>query len=228
MRGQNILASDNVMLSVFEVLISGSVHGIGFPINCKTNVRSPDKVLELWTSVATILSEARIFWPLIPGVKSYNLKYRIKNSGSAYSSPINNVTGSVHLSNLSNSTTYEYCFQTVCSTSNTSIYTATKTFTTLVNPCLTPNVNLFGTINKTSTSAKIYWAPVVDVLSYNVRYRKRNTGASYSSPIVTNDTSLVLSNLVQLTNYEFTVQSLCSLNSSSAISREISALTPAT
>ena len=43
-------------------------------------------------------------------------------------------------------------------------------------------------------------------------------GAAYSSPIVTNSTSLVLNNLQPSTNYEFTVQAVCSVNSLSSIS----------
>ncbi len=85
---------------------------------------------------------------------------------------------------------------------------------TVTTTCATPNLALFGTLNITSTSASPYWAAVSGALSYNVEYRIRNIGASYSSPLSTNVTSITLSNLQPSTNYEFIVQTVCSAGSS--------------
>ena len=124
----------------------------------------------------------------------------------------------MHLTNLLQSTTYEYTIQSVCPGNVNSVTSSSKSILTLANSCQTPNVNLFGATNKTATSAKIYWAPVTGDPTYNIKYRKRNAGVSYSSPIVTNDTSIVLTNLQPLTNYEFTVQSICAGNLQSSVS----------
>ena len=75
--------------------------------------------------------------------------------------------------------------------------------------CITPNENLFGNSNVTATTAEAFWVPVSGVQSYNVEYRIRNVGASYSSPIIADSASIVLINLQPSTNYEFIVQSNC-------------------
>lgn len=76
--------------------------------------------------------------------------------------------------------------------------------------CGTPNVSLFGTLNKTSNSAQPYWAAISGAISYNVQYRIRNVGASYSSSLNTVSPSITLTNLQPSTNYEFIVQAVCS------------------
>ena len=42
--------------------------------------------------------------------------------------------------------------------------------------CETPNVNLFGTRNATSSSMEVFWSPIIGASSYNVAYRVRNSG----------------------------------------------------
>jgi len=76
--------------------------------------------------------------------------------------------------------------------------------------CAVPNVGLFTTTNKTATSAQVGWSSVAGALSYNVQYRIRNVGASYSVAISTNNNYLILNNLTPSTNYEFIVQTICS------------------
>lgn len=76
--------------------------------------------------------------------------------------------------------------------------------------CGIPRSTLFGTTQKTATSARPDWAAVSGALSYNVEYRIRNVGASYSAPINTTNKYIVLTNLQPSTNYEFIVQTVCS------------------
>ena len=210
--GNNIIAAEVHNVSTTSSDVTFVLQLIGNPPPCST----PDINLSGGDSIT--YNAARIYWLPVSGVQSYNLRYRIKNAGSSYSNPINTIIPTIHLTNLLQSTTYEYTLQSVCPGNINSATSSSKSLLTLVNPCQTPNVNMFGTTNKTATSAKIYWAPVTGDPTYNIKYRKRNAAASYSSPIVTNDTSIVLTNLQPLTNYEFTVQSICSGNLQSSVS----------
>ncbi len=210
--GNNIVAAEIHNATTTSSDITFVLQLLGNPPACST----PNTNLSGADSIKT--NSARIFWTSLSGVNSYNLKYRIKNSGSSYSNPINSLTTSVYLTNLLPSTTYEYILQSVCPGNVTSSYSSSKSFLTLGNPCITPNVNFFGTLNKTTTTTDIFWSPVSGAQSYNVRFRIRNVGASYSSPINTISASLLLSNLLPSTNYEFTVQSVCSLNLQSSVS----------
>ena len=80
---------------------------------------------------------------------------------------------------------------------------------TIASTCGIPDVNQFGTLNKTATSASPYWIAVAGATSYNVEYRIRNVGAAYSAPISTSTTALTITGLQASTNYEFIVQSVC-------------------
>ncbi len=210
--GNNVVAAEVHNSSASSSDITFVLQLIGNPLPCLT----PNMSLAGADSIK--MSSARIYWTPVSGAVSYNLKYRKKNIGASYSSAINSTTSPIILSNLQPNVTYEFTLQTVCSGNSTSSVSASKSFITLANSCATPNVSLFGTINKTSVSAEVYWTPITDAASYNVRYRIRNIGASYSAPINTSSTSLVLANLQPSTNYEFTVQTLCSDGLQSAVS----------
>ena len=84
--------------------------------------------------------------------------------------------------------------------------------------CETPNVNLFGTRNATSSSMEVFWSPILGASSYNVAYRVRNSGLAYSTAANTNSTYFVLTGLLPVTNYEFIVQSVCASGSTSIFS----------
>lgn len=210
--GNNVVAAEVHNSATTSSDITFVLQLLGNPPVCST----PNLKLSGSDSIKT--NSARIYWASVTGVSSYNLKYRIKNSGTSYSNPINSLITSVYLTNLLPSTTYEYILQSVCPGNVTSSYSSSKSFLTLGNDCGTPNVNFFGTLNTTTTTADIFWSPVNGAQSYNVRFRIRNIGASYSSPINTISTTLVLSNLLPSTNFEFTVQSVCSLNLQSSVS----------
>ncbi len=81
--------------------------------------------------------------------------------------------------------------------------------TTIPTTCATPNVNLFGTTNITYNSANTYWTAIAGAISYNVQYRVRNVGASYSASINTATPNLNITGLQASTNYEFIVQAVC-------------------
>ncbi len=166
-------------------------------------------------------NSAEVFWVAVPGALSYNVAYRIRNSGAAYSVPVSTNSTFVVLNNLLPATNYEFIVQSVCAGNVMGSFSASGWFTTLSgqsSTCAVPNYLLFGNRNKTSSSAEVFWVAVPGALSYNVAYRIRNSGATYSVPINTNATFLVLSNLQAATNYEFIVQSVCAGNTTSAFS----------
>jgi len=80
--------------------------------------------------------------------------------------------------------------------------------------CGMPDVQLFGT-SKTDTTATPYWQPVSGATAYNFRYRIRNMGFDYSTPVQTTNTSYTLTNLQPSTDYEFIVQTVCGIDTSS-------------
>lgn len=160
-------------------------------------------------------STANVFWQTITGAQSYSVAYRIRNSGAMYSLPVNTSTTSIILSSLQSSTNYEFIVQTVCAGGTVSAFSTSGWFTTSIytgptTSCSIPNVNYFGTRNKTATSVQVFWNSVTGASSYNVEYRIRNSGANYSTPFTTNLTYLDLNSLAPGTNYEFIVQSVCS------------------
>lgn len=165
-------------------------------------------------------ANAEVYWNAVAGVSSYNVQYRIRNSGAAYSASLNTAQASLVLTNLLPSTNYEFIVQSVCSGGNVSAFSQSGWFTTGIatTTCTTPDVNWFGTRNITGNSAEVFWASGTGVASYNVAYRVRNSGAAYSTALNTIGTSRVLTNLTASTNYEFIVQALCSNGGSSAYS----------
>ncbi len=166
-------------------------------------------------------TSAEVFWVPVVGAQSYNVAYRIRNSGSSYSAPVNTLSSDLVLGNLQASTNYEFIVQSVCAGNASSSYSASGWFTTLAassGTCAIPNYLLFGNRNRTSTSTEVYWVAIQGAISYNVAHRVRNSGASYSVPVNTSSTFINLSNLQASTNYEFIVQSVCSGNTSSSYS----------
>ncbi len=161
-------------------------------------------------------NSALVSWARVSGALSYNVEYRIRNVGASYSLPISTTTTSLQINGLQPSTNYEFIVQTVCTANQLSSFSSSGWFTTLQGTstnCTVPNLNSFGTRNKTSNSIECYWNST-GAVSYNVQYRIRNSGSNYSTAFNTLTTSIVLTNLQPLTNYEFIVQSVCGSGSS--------------
>jgi len=157
---------------------------------------------------------ATLNWGVVPGAVSYNVRYRETNVISW--STVNISSNTFSLNNLTSGTNYEFQIQTVCS-SGSSSYSLSSNFTTTggsTGTCGLPNVALFGTTQKTATSARPDWVAVSGAQSYNVQYRIRNIGAPYSTSINTSTNYIVLTGLQPSTNYEFIVQTVCTSGSS--------------
>lgn len=160
------------------------------------------------TASSVTTSGVTLSWTAVTGAVSYSIQYR-PNSSTTWSSATS-TTNSKSITGLNSGTTYQYQVSTVCS-SGTSAYSTTATFTTnaaSVN-CGIPDVAYFGTINKTSSSATVYWTSIAGAVSYKVQYRVNNSGSAWTQLTTTIDTAN-LSGLAASTQYEFQVQSVCS------------------
>ena len=163
---------------------------------------------------------AEVYWNTVAGAISYNVEYRIRNVGALYSAPLSTTTTALIITGLTPSTKYEFIVQAVCPGNALSTFSPSGWFTTtaVVTTCPTPVIANFGTRNVTGSSAEIFWAAVAGAISYNIEFRVRNVGATYSAPISTSAPSIVLFGLTPTTNYEFIIQTVCSNGSSSAFS----------
>lgn len=80
----------------------------------------------------TTYNSADVSWNAIAGATAYNVEYRVRNIGAAYSSPAAASSNSFTITNLSPSTNYEFIVQSVCGT-DTSSYSSSGWFTTPAN-----------------------------------------------------------------------------------------------
>ncbi len=156
-------------------------------------------------------NSANVFWDPIAGAVSYNVSYRIRNSGNSFSTPINTANSTLVISGLSGSTDYEFMVQTVCPGSVLSAFSSVGWFTTGAGTtvCSTPDVASFGTRNISATSAEVFWNSTAGASAYNLQYRIRNSGSTYSASISTSSASFVLTGLQASMSYEYIVQAVC-------------------
>jgi hypothetical protein len=160
------------------------------------------------TTASVTTSSATLTWTAVSGAVYYNVQYRIVGNSSWITT---NTTGtSIVLNSLTTASNYEYELQSVCSGGN-SAFSASENFTTTGSAtCGLPSALISTSIS--TTSATLSWTGVSGVTSYNVRYRI--VGSSSWITINTTATSIVLNSLIQASNYEFQVQSVCSFGNS--------------
>ncbi|MBP6532198.1 MAG: fibronectin type III domain-containing protein, partial [Bacteroidia bacterium] len=165
--------------------------------------------------LSTVLSSTsvRLSWTAKTGIMYYNFRYR--RTGTSAWTYDSTITNSKTIYGLIPSTSYDYQIQTRCNSSTLSVYGTRYTFSTTAGTvnCGTPNVALFGTINKTASSATVYWTAVSGALSYNVRYRVNGSSGAWTT-VTTSSVNANLAGLTASTQYEFQVQSVCSTGSS--------------
>ena len=161
------------------------------------------------TSITT--TSAILNWNAATGVVSYSVRYRPASS-STWATVVASYT-SITISGLIPNTAYVFQVRTTCA-SDISGYSASGNFTTLIN-CPAPTSSSLNATSITTTSASLSWATVPTAISYNVQYRIGTTGA-WSLPNNVITTSYVLSGLLPNTLYQFRVQSVCGISTTSA------------
>jgi hypothetical protein len=157
-------------------------------------------------------NNATINWTLVSGALSYNLQYRATGAGTWNS--VNCPSNSYVLSALTANTSYDVEVQTVCNGSNNSAYSNIFTFTTSNLTCDT--TTSFQVTNITSVDAVANWTAVSNAISYNVNIKE--SSASTWNNYNTSNLSYLLSGLIPMTNYDLTIQSVCSSTISSVLS----------
>ncbi|HNP98686.1 MAG TPA: fibronectin type III domain-containing protein [Bacteroidia bacterium] len=167
--------------------------------------------VNLFTSNNITATTCTIGWNAVSGAVSYTVQYRVRNSGSSWTTSVVG-TNSDNISSLSPSTLYEFQVRTNC-TSSSSAYSSSGIFTTLSNPCNAPDVNLFSSTGITGNSCTVGWGSISNALSYSVQYRVRNSGNSWTTVSATSN-SKTLTGLNASTLYEFQVQTVCAGGSS--------------
>jgi hypothetical protein len=165
----------------------------------------------LASTTSITATSARLTWGVVTGANSYSLRYR--KTGTTNWTTTTSTTNSKDISGLTQNSGYEYQVRAVCSGSSGN-FASSVYFTTAGVNCNTPDVYYFGTINKTNSSATIYWRPVSGSAGYNVRYKVFNSSAAWTNLAATAAT-LNLSGLSASTKYEFQVQTICSGGTSS-------------
>ncbi len=148
-------------------------------------------------------NSATIKWTAVSGASSYTLQYRIIGAGSWNTTT--STTTSKQLVALVSGSTYEVQVQTNCSATNTSNFSASTPFTTLVNLCGTP-INVIASAATTS-SFTINWTAVSSSNGYKVQYRKQSSSAW--TTLSTNFNFKNIGSLTASTTYEFAVATQC-------------------
>ena len=151
-------------------------------------------------------NDATISWANASDALTYNLRYKPNFSSLwVYADHANSPYG---LSALFPGTTYEVQVQTLCSTGNSSVYSASAFFTTDESVC-NPPFNVFTT-NINISTAGISWNGDADASNYVVRYRDAaDLGGDWSYES-TSATALTLVGLAEETTYEVQIQKICS------------------
>lgn len=83
-----------------------------------------------FTATNQSISSAQVAWAAVSGASSYEVSYRILNSGQAFSGPLVSSSTSLSLTGLQTATTYEFIVRAICA-SGTGLFSSAGIFTTL-------------------------------------------------------------------------------------------------
>jgi hypothetical protein len=171
----------------------------GTPPNCYP----PDTV----TASALSFTNATLHWSKIADALQYEVRFR-KVTSTLWATHTTSDTLKT-INNLQACTEYECQVRATCTGVMTE-WTPVLTFTTACYPpCTNIPVGL-DTSMVGKNSIRLHWNPAPSAVKYKVAFKKET--ASVYSIAQASDTTLLLNNLEECTNYSFTVQSICSGN----------------
>jgi hypothetical protein len=159
----------------------------------------------LFTSKDKTANSCTVGWKSVSGNTGYNVQYRVRNSGSAWST-VSTTTNSKVLTGLSSSTWYEFQVQTICA-SGTGTYSASGIFTTTSSSSACTIPSALTVVGVTSTTASLDWASVSSATSFNVRFKKTSSSTWIIEP--SSNSSETITGLSAGSQYEFQVQTIC-------------------
>ena len=169
--------------------------------------------------VSNITAESAVLnWTPIPDQQHFNIQYR-KDSDTEWSSRQQVVSGYV-LDSLQDGVTYHVRTQTVCTTSEESLWSDVASFTTNIR-CLPPSQPEVSDIYPTEMT--IRWTDSVSI-RWIVRYREHGSSSPFLTDTV-NQPIDTLRNLQPGTSYEIIVRGICATMDLSYPSPTLSATT---
>jgi len=169
------------------------------------------------TNIGT--NTATVSWSAAAGATSYDVDYRLANSGEWINAATATTSTSVGLTGLTYLVSYYWRVRANCSLESSSYRQAQ--FTTITD-CGTPSG--ISTTNITSNSATLSWAAVPNAINYDVQYT-RNT-YWYTAVAGTTSLSFNLTGLYGITPYQWRVRANCSTSSSLYIGAQFQTLHP--
>jgi hypothetical protein len=151
---------------------------------------------------------ATVNWTAAAGynttTSNFYVSYRLANTSNAWTSAGSTSSTSKTISGLTSNTTYEYCINQSCLTSNSNPVIAQ--FTTANVPCNIPtNLNVTGA---TSNQATVTWSSVSGGQSYTVEYKPTTSSTWTTSSSVTANTK-TLTGLAAAKLYDVRLKATC-------------------
>jgi hypothetical protein len=197
----------------FNNLTPGISYEVKVQTNC-ANANSPEsEVVRFTTSnecrvpgnvaVRNIGTDAAtIVWSVVTSANSYGVEYRQIGANDWLFRSVNN--NSFNFSNLLPGTTYEVQVNTLCTTGESSDFSALIQFTT-ESPCPSTRDLIINNIG--ITSANLAWSVVPGAIGYNILYRNANSSNWLS--VRTTQPTISIIDLQPSTTYQARIQTQC-------------------
>ena len=172
-------------------------------------------------------TSATFKWSLVSGVSTYKIQYREKNALGIWGNWMSagtSTTDSFNLTGLTPDKEFQWQVKSVCSPTLESAWSSPiNNFSTL--GCNEPSA--LATIGITTTSAILNWNAVNGVISYKIQYREKLTTGAWGAwiPLTSIVDSIIITNLIPDTDYQWQVKSVCSATLESSWTTPIKAFT---
>lgn len=185
---------------------SSSWYTTSFKTQEPANVCSAPGEIEVVELDATFI---HLRWSSTPGVRNYQIDYRIANQTEWNS--ITTGINEVNIENLSQLTDYEIRIKAICLSGANSDYNSTRIIKTESN-CTPPSSLLITNIG--STTAHVSWNIIQTASKYVIYYRPRGGSASWEKQEINSfsTNSTLLEGLRTDTEYEVRIQAICGSN----------------
>jgi hypothetical protein len=182
-----------------------------------TTLASPCSVAPTLSCTTYTNTAITVTWPLISGIASYELRYKLASSMIWTSA--GTVAGTITsktITGLSAGQTYYVQIRSTCSSGIVSAWSANLSVTTYaVNPCGSSVALTFDSI--TGSSARINWVAIPGAGWYEFRYKKATSTTWIDGGIVQGtSTSKILTGLSANTTYRVQSRTFCNSTTSSA------------
>lgn len=160
-------------------------------------------------------ASADLSWLAIPGVNGFTIEYREVGAPSWTSTT--QAGSTLNLTGLMACTDYEYRVSADCGANGTSNFSLVYTFRT--DGCCDAPVGL-AMSNVANTTADVQWNTVTAAVTYDIRYRPTSGGA-WTDVTGISGTSTNITGLMECTEYEIQVMTMCDTSSTGFTPSEI-------